>query len=179
MDAQITATEFTQCLSERFRWIGEHRMSDLPIYHHGLDVEAVGFKATDEGWFGVLITPWFMNAMLFPLEPESLDALELGTRVSGQLPSGDHTFMIGEDEELGRYKFIPLASPMLGYSGQEAAREAANTELVKLLTPPSGNPDMTAPPAPVQFARKRRDEPENIERRAFFRRFGSIDNEKT
>jgi [NiFe] hydrogenase assembly HybE family chaperone len=172
MDAQITATEFARHLTDRFRWIGDNRMSDLPIYHHGLDVEAVGFEATDEGWFGVLITPWFMNAMLFPLEPESLDTLELGTRVSGHLPSGEHTFMIGEDEELGRYKFIPLASPMLGYSGQEAAREAAKSELVKLLTPPSDNPDMIAPAAPVQFAQNQADEPENSDRRAFFGRFG-------
>ena len=76
MDAHITAAEFAQRLTERFRWIGENRMSDLPIYHHGLDVEAVGFSAMEDGWFGVLITPWFMNAMLFPLEPESLETLE-------------------------------------------------------------------------------------------------------
>lgn len=171
MDAHITAAEFAQRLTERFRWIGENRMSDLPIYHHGLDVEAVGFSAMEDGWFGVLITPWFMNAMLFPLEPESLETLELGTRMSGHLPSGEHAFMIGEDEELGRYMFLPLASPMLGYSGQDATREAARAELVKLLTPPSENPDMTAPVAPVQFAADHQDEPENSDRRAFFRRF--------
>jgi len=173
MDARITADEFAQHLVQRFRWIGDNRMSDLPIYHHGLEVEAVGFEAIDEGWFGVLITPWFMNAMLFPLEPESLAVLELGTRLSGQLPSGEHAFMVGEDEELGRYQFIPLASPMLGYSGQEAARDAAKAELVKLLTPPSDNPDMTAPAAPLEFAHKEDTEQlENSDRRAFFRRFG-------
>jgi len=61
---------------------------------------------------------------------------------------------------------------MLGYSGQEAAREAAKSELVKLLTPPSDNPDMIAPAAPVQFAQNQADEPESSDRRAFFRRFG-------
>lgn len=46
-----------QRLVARFDWIGADRMRDLPLYHHGLQVEAVDSQPRVAGWLGVPITP--------------------------------------------------------------------------------------------------------------------------
>ena len=122
-------------LVERFTHIGETAMRDLPIYNHNLEVEAVGFQSTDNGWLGVLITPWFINVILLP-EQRSAATVPLGDKVTHELASGEHEFSVGEDDELGRYDFITLASPTLNFKSQQAAREAAVKALTKLTTPP-------------------------------------------
>ena len=122
-------------LVERFTHIGLTAMRDLPIYNHNLEVEAVGFQPTDNGWLGVLITPWFINVILLP-EQRSAATVPLGDKVTHELASGEHEFSVGEDDELGRYDFITLASPTLNFKSQLAAREAAEKALAKLTTPP-------------------------------------------
>ncbi|MDH3948271.1 MAG: [NiFe]-hydrogenase assembly chaperone HybE, partial [Gammaproteobacteria bacterium] len=97
-------------LVDRFTHIGVTAMRDLPIYNHNLEVEAVGFQPTDNGWLGVLITPWFINVILLP-EQKSAASLPLGEKLTHELVSGEHVFTVGEDEELGCYDFITLASP--------------------------------------------------------------------
>lgn len=169
MQTYTNTVEFTRRLIQRFRWIGDQRMSDLPIYHPSLQVEAIDFQETDEGWLGVLITPWFMNLMLFPREQNALNDVQIGDRLQGNLPSGEHTFMVGEDEELGRYRFIPLASPMLGYSGQGAARQAARAALARLFSPPE---------QPVTFTKLQEDGPQRADRRAFLRRINPVNTSR-
>jgi [NiFe] hydrogenase assembly HybE family chaperone len=122
-------------LVERFTHIGETAMRDLPIYNHNLKVEAVGFQPTDNGWLGVLVTPWFINVILLP-EQRSAATVPLGDKVTHELASGEHEFSVGEDDELGRYDFITLASPTLNFKSQQAAREAAEKALAKLTTSP-------------------------------------------
>lgn len=122
-------------LVQRFTHIGKTAMRDLPIYNHNLEVEALSFQLTDDGWLGVLITPWFINVILLP-EQKSVATVPLGDKVNHELASGEHVFSVGEDDELGRYDFITLASPTLNFKSQQAAREAAEKALAKLLTPP-------------------------------------------
>ena len=122
-------------LVERFTHIGLTAMRDLPIYNHNLEVEAVGFQPTDNGWLGVLITPWFINVILLP-EQRSAATVPLGDKVTHELASGEHEFSVGEDDELGRYDFITLASPTLNFKSQLAAREAAEKALTNLTRPP-------------------------------------------
>lgn len=124
-------------LVARFQLIDAERMRDLPIYNPALAVEAIDFQRIEiqpsmQAWIGTLITPWFMNVVLIDID--ELPPNELGQRVSYKLPSGDHEFMVGEDEELGRYDFLTLASPVLKYKTQQSAQTAARTGLQKLLT---------------------------------------------
>lgn len=121
-------------LVQRFTHIGETAMRDLPIYNHALQVEAIGFEATKAGWLGVLITPWFINVMLLS-EQKQKAKVPLGEKVTHKLPSGEHEFSVGEDDELGHYDFLTLASPTLRYKSHQAAHDAAQKALNKLLTP--------------------------------------------
>jgi [NiFe] hydrogenase assembly HybE family chaperone len=151
-------------LVERFTHIGESAMRDLPIYNHSLEVDAVGFKIIDEGLIGVLITPWFINVMLLPRQKQKA-AVPLGEKVTYSLVSGEHEFIVGEDDELGRYDFITVASPTLRYKSHQAARDAAYKALEKLLTHPEKTEVKTVE-QPMHFVSP---EQKGKERRAFLR----------
>ncbi len=151
-------------LVERFSRIGETTMRDLPIYNHALQVEAIGFQTTQTGWLGVLITPWFINVMLLPQQKQQA-ALPLGEKVSHTLPSGEHEFTVGEDDEMGCYDFLTLASPTLRYKTHQAARDAAYKALGKLLAPPEET-DAAIVEQPVHFVSA---EQKGKARRAFLR----------
>ena len=126
-------------LVARFTLIGEQRMRDLPVYNPALGVEAVGFQPVETGCIGVLITPWFMNLMLLPELPQHAIAAN-AQRVNRELGSGTHDFMVGEDEELGRYAFISLASPMFAFADQAAARQAARAGIDRLVNANQATP---------------------------------------
>jgi [NiFe] hydrogenase assembly HybE family chaperone len=151
-------------LVERFTYIGETAMHDLPIYNHALQVDAIGFEVTEAGWLGVLITPWFINVILLPKQKQKA-AIPLGEKVTHELVSGQHEFSVGEDDELGHYDFLTLASPTLRYKSHQAARDAAQKALSKLLTPPDEVPD-AIPEQPVHFVSA---EQKGEERRTFLR----------
>ena len=161
-------------LVERFTHIGETGMRDLPIYNHNLEVEAVGFQSTDKGWLGVLITPWFINVILLP-EQKSAASLPLGEKVTHELASGEHVFSVGEDDEVGSYDFITLASPTLQFKSQQAAREAAEKALTKLLTPPEEYQEQI-PEQPVEFVSP---EQKGKQRREFLRGLLGKDDSST
>lgn len=163
MSDQITEDRITK-LVHRFTHIGETGMRDLPVYNHNLEVEAVGFQPTEEGWLGVLITPWFINAILLP-EQRSASSVPLGEKITHELASGEHVFSVGEDDELGRYDFITLASPTLKYNSQQVARAAAQKALTKLLTPVDEYQEQI-PEQAVQFVST---EKKGKQRRAFLR----------
>lgn len=155
---------------QRFTHIGETAMRDLPIYNHALHVDAIGFQTTDKGLLGVLITPWFINVMLLPRQKQKAP-LPLGQRVTHELISGEHAFTVGEDDELGHYDFLTLASPTLRYKSQQAARDTAQKALSKLLTPPE-EIETAIPEQPVHFVSA---EQKGKERRAFLRSLMSSD----
>ncbi len=151
-------------LVDRFTHIGETAMRELPIYNHALQVEAIGFKPTAAGWLGVLITPWFINVMLLPKHKQEA-TMPLGEKVTHKLISGEHDFSVGEDDELGRYDFLTLASPTLKYKSHQAACDVAQKALAKLLTPPD-EAGTDVPEQPVHFVTS---EQKGKERRAFLR----------
>ena len=122
-------------LVQRFQRIARERMQGLPFYNGNLQVEALGFTEVEPGYMGVLITPWFINViLLFGRQPPS--ATVVGHKYTHKLPSGDQDFMIGEDEELGRYDFISLASPTSKYKSQQQAQSFALQKLNALLAVP-------------------------------------------
>jgi len=151
-------------LVQRFTQIANTAMRDLPIYNHALHVDAIGFEATAEGWLGVLITPWFINVVLLPMQRVEA-TVPLGSKVIHILVAGEHEFTVGEDDELGRYDFLTLASPTLKYKSHQAARVVAQKALVKLLTPPDAA-SAAVPEQPIRFVSP---EQHGKERRAFLR----------
>jgi [NiFe] hydrogenase assembly HybE family chaperone len=151
-------------LVERFTHIGETAMRELPIYNHALQVDAIGFKPMAAGWLGVLITPWFINVVLLPKQKQEA-TIPLGEKVTHELISGEHEFIVGEDDELGRYDFLTLASPTLKYKSHQAACDAAQKALTKLLTP-ADEARTAIPEQPVHFVTA---EQKGKERRAFLR----------
>jgi [NiFe] hydrogenase assembly HybE family chaperone len=137
-------TDIVKNLVDRFQQIGVERIYGLPIYNDALTVEAVNFQPCDAGMIGVLVTPWFMNVMLLPDNASPYSHQELGEKVKVQLESGEHEFVIGEDEEVGRYLFRTVTSPTHCYKKQVAARFKGSKALQELLTPPQ-DPDQELP----------------------------------
>jgi len=124
-------------LTERFRQI-DAEMRDLPIYNDKVVIEALGFRPFDDAaLLGVLLTPWFMNVIVLPIEPTPMDMAEVGRTVPVELPAGPRTFTIGGDEAIGLYKFHSLQSPVLGFTLPGQARAAAQRILALLTTPPA------------------------------------------
>lgn len=128
--------EHVEKLTGRFRQIAEERMQGLPFYNEQLQVEAVGFTSIEPGYIGALITPWFINIMLL-FEQQPASNVVVGHRYTHKLPSGEKDFMIGDDEVIGRYDFISLASPTGKYKTQQQAQTFALNKLNALLSPDS------------------------------------------
>ena len=113
-------------------------MRELPIYNDKIAIEAIDFRAFGEDeLLGVVLTPWFMNLMLLPIEPEPMDMAEIGRPVEVALPAGKRTFVIGGDEVVGLYKAHSLHSPVLNFTLPGQAHAEARRMLALLMTPPA------------------------------------------
>ena len=144
-------------LIERFGQI-DAEMRDLPIYNDKIAIEAIGFRPFgDDALLGVVLTPWFMNMIVLPINPAPMEMAEIGRVVSVELPAGQRSFTIGGDEAIGLYRFLSLQSPVLGFTLPGQARAAAQRMFTLLTTPP-------APPS--QTAAENRSPTAALDRRA-------------
>lgn len=132
----LMASHPAEQLKVVFTHIYHTRMAGLPIVNPELHVEAVGFTAYEDGWLGILITPWFMS-LLFLAQGETAaamdESLQLGDTLNYQLPSGKYEFRVSQEDTLGRYLACPLFSPMGEFADQESARTTAQTLLAAIL----------------------------------------------
>lgn len=136
-------------LEQAFRAIEATRMCGLPMLHAGLQVEAVGFamQAIDEGSaaLGILITPWFMNLMLLPLDGTPMRPVG---KVRVRNLGGERFEFIGAQEDgFGAYEMCSLFSPMFEFADQAAARATA-VEVLSVLR----RQEAQAPSAPSRRA---------------------------
>ena len=127
--------EFASLLEDCYRRIGERSMRDLPIYNDALAVEAVGFRIHDDALAGILITPWFMNLVLQPLDG-SLASCRPGSSISHVFPVGAIDFNVGDSEGIGRIASCSLFSPMFEFTAMAQARATAEAAFVEILLPP-------------------------------------------
>ena len=117
-------------------------MSDVPILHPYIRVQAVGFRDWQGQALGILVTPWFMNLMLVPLEDEE-PAGAPGESFSINLPAGSFSFINGEEASFGHYAMCSLSSPMFDYADHDTAVATAESALEELFrieeeeTPPA------------------------------------------
>ncbi|SMF97735.1 [NiFe] hydrogenase assembly chaperone, HybE family [Methylomagnum ishizawai] len=138
-------------LVEVFERLARTGMADLPIANPALRVEAVGFVAWDSEWVGVLITPWAVNLMVLPGQPEvsTNTGLDGGAIQSRRFPSGVYGFRTGHIDGLGVYQSCSLFSPPGEFADQDAARAVA-LEIMGLLF----QLEAALAPPPVQVSRR-------------------------
>jgi [NiFe] hydrogenase assembly HybE family chaperone len=134
-------------LAARFAEI-DATMRDLPLYNRALEVEAWGFAPFGaDGLLGVLITPWFMNLTLLPVDPEPIAANRYGRAESVALPAGPRSFLYNGDPAVGAFRAASLHSPLDQFLSMPQARAEARLRLTEALTPP-------APPEPPALSRR-------------------------
>lgn len=119
-------------LEAAFRAVEERRMRDLPFLNRALAVEAVGFREWEGRWLGVLITPWFMNLALLPLDARAWRSAAGGDAVSYVFPAGDFEFISACEEGVGEFQSCSLFSPVVEFADQASARLTAEGVLKAL-----------------------------------------------
>ena len=127
--------EFASLLEDCYRRIDERSIRDLPIYNDALAVEAVGFGTRNATIAGILISPWFMNVILLPLDG-SLASRSPGSSFSHAFPVGAIDFNVADIDGVGRFATCSLFSPMFEFSAMDVARATAEAAIAEILTPP-------------------------------------------
>ena len=124
-----------RALEHAFRAVLDERMRGLPLVNDALRVEAVGFRPWGGHWLGVLVTPWFMNLVLLPLDGEAGDCPRIGESASHAFPAGVFDFIGAHDAHAGSFQSCSLFSPMFEFADQDVARVTALAALDALFDP--------------------------------------------
>ena len=122
-------------IAQAFAQIHTTRMQGLPFVNEALRVEAVGFRAWEGRWLGVLITPWFMNLVLLPDDAERWVHVRFGEYLAYTLPAGVFDFLSAHEPLLGEYHSCSLFSPMFEFGDQDGARLTAEAAVAALFDP--------------------------------------------
>jgi len=140
-------------LERIFLRIQEERMRDVPLLNPRLRVEAVGFRPREDGWCGILITPWFMNLIQLPGAGADCAHLRVGASLRREFPAGTVESIVAHETELGHYLTCSLYSPMFEFPTQSHAVATAQNVLQALFEPPA----KTRPPEKARRPVSRRD----------------------
>lgn len=132
-------------LVAHYQRVFETSMHDMPFINPALVVESTAFHRVDGDWFGVLLTPWFLNAVLLPGGGALWQDLSQGVKRRVALPAGELEFMGDEADDLGPFQFCPLIAPVSAFASLEEGRLAAREALAALLQPPPETPVALAP----------------------------------
>jgi [NiFe] hydrogenase assembly HybE family chaperone len=148
----------TEALVRLFSGVAQTRMAGVPILNPALLVEAVGFElvapAVDEpAAVGVLITPWFMNLLWFPLA-RSDQAVGVGRGRLRRVGTERFDFIGGFEPGFGCYEACSLFSPMFEFADPAAARATAQAVLSALRPPAPAAAPLTPVEAPPLAARR-------------------------
>ncbi|MEG3639684.1 [NiFe]-hydrogenase assembly chaperone HybE [Magnetococcus sp. PR-3] len=130
MDAQA----LMQQLEATFTAIEQNQMQGLPLLNPMLHVEAVGFQRWQEGWLGVVITPWLMNLMWLPDDRGALEEATLGDKQDYRFPERSYTMLVNEFEGVGRCWTFSVHSPMSEFPAHDTTVARAEAFLEVLLT---------------------------------------------
>jgi [NiFe] hydrogenase assembly HybE family chaperone len=137
-------------LQALFLHIAATRMDGVPILNPALRVQAVGFEpvADAAAGIGVLITPWFMNLVWLPLDPETADAAAPGVTRDRRVGNDVFPFIGASESGFGRYEVCSLFSPMFEFVDHDAALATAMAVLEELRRP------LPAPPKAPDRSRR-------------------------
>lgn len=132
--ACTTLPDPSQRLTTAYRAVAQ-RMEGLNFVNPAIDVEAVAFAPWDRHWLGVMVTPWFINLMMLPREPDGWTSLPQGKTLRYRLPAGDYDFISSRDEAVGEYHMCSLISPLLEIPDHTTARQVAELARAAILDP--------------------------------------------
>ena len=155
-DLQLAA--LTGGLVRHFEHVATTRMADVPIVNPAVGVEAVGFERTDEGFLGVLVTPWFISLVLLPLEGDDWRDRKIGSEITHSFASGNYVFQVAGDDAIGAYQACSLLSPVLELADHATAVAIAQAALLALHD--EDQRDSTSDTRAGEIARRWHDEEE-------------------
>lgn len=176
----------TEALVALFACVAQTRMAGVPILNPALRVEAFGFELCEAiaapaspetrphteaqaleapGAVGVLITPWFMNLVWFPLE-RSNQADGVGHSRLRRVGAECFDFIGGYEPGFGCYDACSLFSPMFEFADPAAAHATALAVLDALRQPVVTAP-VVAPARTATQPPRQGKPPELAARRAF------------
>ncbi|MEM8800655.1 MAG: [NiFe]-hydrogenase assembly chaperone HybE [Pseudomonadota bacterium] len=115
----------------------EANMIGLPIHNDKLSIEAVGFRPHEDGYVGVLITPWSMNLAWMPEDGDKGPEGLIGASRLHAFPSGRYSFLIGRVDGFGILETCSLFSPMEMFDDHKIAVAAANAAIEGLFEAPA------------------------------------------
>ncbi len=128
MSDTLLATKF-EAVFER---ILTTRMAGVPILNPALSVRMTGLRNWDGGFLGVLVTPWFINAVLVARDDNTAHPAS-GTKKLFPLPAGAFEFIASHEDDLGGFWMCSLFSPALEFGDQETAMAVAEASLDELM----------------------------------------------
>ncbi|MEZ5537514.1 MAG: [NiFe]-hydrogenase assembly chaperone HybE [Thiolinea sp.] len=142
----------SQRLENAFQRILQQRMAGMPFINPRLEVRALGFRDWQQGYLGIMLTPWFMNLMYIPADSQSGLAARkpTGSKYQHALPSGNYEFIAGYEEETGAYQSCSLFSPVFEFDSQQAAELTALAALDALFESENCDPTSHYPAAEIQ-----------------------------
>ena len=123
---KIFQTEPSQFFVNGMNAILATRMQGLPIVNPKLAVRSAPFVKTalkdgTEAWFGVIVTPWSVQAILAPAQREGWKFVPAGAVDEVELQGGVFRFMACADSTLGHYRMCSLKSPVFDLADQATA----------------------------------------------------------
>jgi [NiFe] hydrogenase assembly HybE family chaperone len=124
---------FAGSLVAHFERIHEQFMQGLPILNPRLTIEAVGVREFGEQKVCVLITPWFMNLVVWSATGR-WDREQEGELISISLPREALEFTVCRDAEIGSYLSAVLFRTMTDFPDQRTAKEIALETVHQLFT---------------------------------------------
>jgi len=128
-----------------FTEIAETRMMGVPVMNPALGVAMHSLSRYGEHIAGILITPWFMNLIFIPAEPE-LAGCRVGAQTTLVLPSGRYDATWSHEEAVGGFWVCSLFSPMFEFEDMEAALATADAAWEEIMAPAAA-PQRPADPA--------------------------------
>lgn len=153
----------TEALVALFDNVAQARMADIPILNPALRVEALGFELCEgdgaeaggtHGAVGVLVTPWFMNLVWFPLERTDQPERAGSSRVH-PVGAENFDFIAGHEAAFGSFEACSLFSPMFEFPDQAAASATGEAVLAALRQPPAPAPVPVPQAKPTDLAARR------------------------
>lgn len=168
---KIFTTNPRQFFESGFTEILHTRMAGLPIVNKALTVSATEFVRIEidqtQAWFGVVVTPWAVTAILAPASREGWRFIPAGGFEEIELAAGDFRFIACADKVLGHYRSLSLKSPVFEFQDMSSARAFADTCLNLLLgrekfeePPETVNPTLSPKelePSPLKASLTRRE----------------------
>jgi len=132
MPSFVSPEAWASRLEAKFSQILIERMVDVPVINERLHVESAGFQEWNGHVLGVLVTPWFMNLLLLPGIEDDWSELKVGFKRSFAFEAGSFEFIMGEEQEIGKFMSCSMFSPMFEFESHDAAMVTANAIVEEL-----------------------------------------------